>query len=376
MSIRTDRLEQRSKFFHHALILLWIILCAFPNAADGSELAEAVPGRKLTFPQDHGKHPDFQTEWWYFTGNLQSPANRWGFQLTIFRRSLVKKPPQWRSAWTVRDVYPAHFALTDAGNERFFYSDLISREGPGLAGAASDTLDVRVRDWSASTHGETIQLRAREGGYALDLTLIPEKPPVLHGEAGYSLKGSSPGQASYYYSFTKLRADGAITFAGKSYPVKGRAWMDHEFGSSILQEHQAGWDWFSVQLEDGSELMLFYLRNKNGSRDKLFGTYVPLRGSPVDLGDRSVVVSVTGHWSSPRSGATYPSGWTIGIPSLALELSVRPVVADQELSTSKSTSITYWEGAVEVKGLKAGSPVQGNGYVELTGYAQAMGGRL
>lgn len=225
-------------------------------------------------------------------------------------------------------------------------------------------------------HGETIRLRAREQAYALDLTLIPEKPPVPHGEAGYSLKGSSPGQASYYYSFTRLRADGVITFAGKSYRVKGWAWMDHEFGSSILLEYQAGWDWFSVQLEDGSELMLFYLRNKDGSRDKLFGTYVPLRGSPVGLDDRGVIVSVTDYWKSPLSGAAYPAGWTISIPSHALDLSVRPLVADQELSTSKSTSITYWEGAVEVKGLKAGSPVEGHGYVELTGYAQAMGGRL
>jgi predicted secreted hydrolase len=376
VSLPIDELKQWSTFLHRAVMLLCFLLCAVPSLAQGSKFAAAAPGRKLTFPRDHGKHPDFQTEWWYFTGNLRSSANRWGFQLTFFRRCLVKKPPRWRSAWTVRDLYPAHFALTDARNKRFFHSDLISREGPGLAGAASDTLDVRVRDWSATIEGETIRLHARQGDHALDLVLIPRKPPVLHGENGYSRKGSSPGQASYYYSFTRLEADGAITFAGESLPVKGWAWMDHEFGSSILLKRQAGWDWFSVQLDDGSELMLFYLRNKDGSRDKLFGTYVPTQGPTIELEDGSTTVLATDHWKSPSTGATYPSGWTIVIPSHELDLSVRPLVADQELSTGKSTSIAYWEGAVEVRGHKAGRPVQGEGYVELTGYAQAMGGRL
>lgn len=363
-------------FFGLGLLVLGLIVLTLPLTAMGSEFANAVPGRHLAFPRDHGKHPDFQTEWWYFTGNLRSLSNRWGFQLTFFRRALARRPAPWHSDWTVRDVYPAHFALTDIGDKRFFHTELMSREGPGLAAAASDTLDVHVRDWRASLQGDTIRLHAQENDYALDLKLVPQKAPVLHGDGGYSIKGGMSGQASYYYSLTRLTAEGTVRFEGITHEVSGLAWMDHEFGSSILLPDQAGWDWLSVQLDDGSELMLFYLRNKDGSRDKIFGTLVPRTGSPIDLDRYPVVVTATGTWKSPRTGATYPSRWEIRIPDLDVELSVKPALSDQELSSDKSTSIVYWEGSVDVKGSRKGRAVSGRGYVELTGYAHSMGGRL
>ncbi len=366
--------EKRFLWITAALGLLVLVLVPFPGLAE--DFARAVPGRELVFPQDHGKHPDFQTEWWYFTGNLISGHNRWGFQLTFFRRAVAKRPPPWRSVWTVRDVYPAHFALTDTKGERFFHTELMAREGPDLAGAAPDKLHVWVRDWSATAEDDAIRLRARQDDCDLDLRLIPVKPPVLHGKKGYSSKGISPTQASYYYSFTRLKAQGVLTVNGASHAVDGYAWMDHEFGSSILLESQAGWDWFGIQLDDGSELMLFYLRNRDGTRDRIFGTFVPKETSPVNLKAQELSIEATGTWKSPHSGAVYPSGWRVRIPSLDLDLGVTPILRDQELSTGRSTSIVYWEGAVDASGVIAGAPVKGHGYVELTGYAHGMAGRL
>ena len=240
--------------------------------AEESPFTAAVPGRVFTFPQDHGKHPDFQTEWWYFTGNLdEGDSSQWGFQLTFFRRSLVAKPSPRRSSWTVRDLYPAHFAITDIKTGSFFHTKLLSREGPDLASAAPEDLNVHVKDWSATRQGEAILLKAQHEGYALDLRLVPAKPVVLHGKSGFSRKGNAKDQASYYYSFTRLNAEGSLVFQGKTHEVKGLAWMDHEFGSSMLLEDQAGWDWFSLQLDDGTELMVFHLRKKDGSSERPFG---------------------------------------------------------------------------------------------------------
>jgi predicted secreted hydrolase len=342
----------------------------------GSLFKEAVPGRVFSFPRDHGKHPEFQTEWWYFTGNLRSDNQEWGFQLTFFRRSLVKEPVRKDSSWAVRDLYPAHFALTDVKNRRFFHADLISREGPGLAAASTEDLMVQVRDWKALRHEEKIRITAREKGYALDLELIPEKPVVLHGDAGFSRKGEAENQASYYYSITRLKAQGHLTFQGIKHDVTGLAWMDHEFGSSILLKDQVGWDWFSLQLDDGTDLMLFYLRRKDGTLDLPFGAFVQADGRTMDLAGQKIVASTKSTWTSTRTGALYPSGWTIQVPSQGIHLDVTPLVNDQELVTGGSTRIVYWEGAVAFQGTREGKPVRGKGYTELTGYAHPMEGRL
>ena len=353
------------------------IVLALSTVGADSPFEDAVPGRVLDFPADHGKHPAFQTEWWYFTGNLQSDEDRpWGFQLTFFRRGFFAKSPRPDSAWSVRDVYPAHFALADIQTRTFFHTELLSREGPGLAGSATGDLDVHVRNWSAQRSGDRVLLKAREGDYALDLTLTPQKPVVLHGKSGFSRKGDSPGQASFYYSFTRMAAQGSIVFKGVERKVNGLAWMDHEFGSSLLIGDQAGWDWFSLQLDDGTELMVFHLRKKDGAFEQPFGTFVPQEGPSVGLSDRQIAISATRQWTSPHTKATYPSEWTIEVPDQNLKLRVTPLMPDQELATARSTRIVYWEGAVTATGSRNGRDVRGTGYAELTGYAHSMGGKL
>jgi predicted secreted hydrolase len=350
-------------------ILTTIIYCG--------DFEGAVPGRALYFPNDHGKHPGFETEWWYFTGNLASKDHNWGTQLTFFKRSLFKEFDGDRSAWAVRDLFPAHFAITNITDKIFFHTELMSREGPGLAGAAADHLNVYVKDWSASQKGEKIFLRAGSGDYSINLALTPEKPIALHGNRGFSVKGNDPEQASYYYSFTRLKATGSLLFNGVSHDVSGLMWMDHEFGSSILNSEQVGWDWFSLQFDNGTELMAFQLRRKDGSFEKPFATLVDSSGKTTNLsGESIIIIRATKTWMSPRTKAIYPCEWIIEIPEEKLQIKITPTVGDQELSASKSTQTSYWEGAVTASGSLDGQQIEGRGYVELTGYAESMGGRL
>ncbi len=357
------------------MLMTILIIGIAPVFGEDQEFATAVPGLSLVFPKDHGKHPNFQTEWWYFTGNLESEGSRrWGFQVTFFRRALFKEPVAMGSSWAVRDVYPAHFALTDVQSNRFFYAELLSREGPGLANAAVADLKVHVRDWSANRENDQIRLKARENGHALDLLLASKKPPVLHGRSGYSRKGEAENQASYYYSLTSLQATGTLTFQGVSHQVQGLAWMDHEFGSSMLLAGQVGWDWFSLQLDDGSELMVSYLRRKDGTFERAFGSFISKESVVTDLVNEKIAIIPKGTWTSPHTKGVYPSGWTVHIPDQKISLEISPLIRDQELSLGDR--IAYWEGAVEAKGTRNGNQVYGRGYVELTGYAQSMAGRL
>jgi predicted secreted hydrolase len=358
------------------LLACLVVMSLVPATAAESQFQNAVPGRVFAFPRDHGKHPEFQTEWWYFTGNLDSENHQWGFQLTFFRRALVREPVRKDSSWAVRDIYPAHFALTDVTRGRFFHTDLLSREGPGLAGAGSEDLNVYVKNWTAVRDGETIHLKAQKDTYALELSLTPEKPPLLHGDRGFSRKGDSEKQASYYYSMTRLKVRGTITFDGQTRQVNGYAWMDHEFSSGILDENQVGWDWFSIQLDDGTELMAFHLRKKDGTFERPFGTFVPKQGEVASLESDSIIITPVETWVSPNTGTKYPSRWKLEIPGKKISLELTPLVHDQELVTGRSTAVTYWEGAVSAKGLSDGKAVTGRGYVELTGYAHSMAGRL
>jgi predicted secreted hydrolase len=365
------------RYAQYSIVLFCIAaIIGVGQSGAGLVFKDATPNLLMVFPRDHGKHPDFETEWWYFTGNLESGDTNWGFQLTFFRRSLFNERAPMSSSWAVRDIYPAHFALTDATNRRFFHAELLSREGPGLAGAAEDDLNVWVKDWTARRQGQDIVIKANGKRHSLDLLLSPEKDLVLHGEAGYSRKGDTPSQASHYYSFTRLRAAGTLTFEGQSYKVSGLGWMDHEFGSSLLTQNQAGWDWFSLQLEDGTEFMIFHLRNKDGTFERPFGSFVPTDGKPMDLAGKQINILAKGSWVSPNTQARYPSGWTIDIPEKEVILEIEPFLDNQELVTAKSTQVIYWEGAVKVKGFREGKPVAGKGYVELTGYCEAMAGRL
>lgn len=333
--------------------------------------------RSFTFPADFGPHPDYQTEWWYYTGHLESETGqRFGYQLTFFRRALI---PQDRAAerpseWATEQIYMAHFALTDIGGEEFYASERFARGAAGLAGAQSSPYRVWLEDWYVEQTGEgEFRMQAAGGGIALDLHLVAEKEPVLHGEQGYSRKGPEAANASYYYSQTRLATQGIVHLGAEAFNVEGLSWKDHEFSTSALSSEQQGWDWFSIQLDNGYELMVFQLRHRDGSIDPYSsGTLVAPDGSVRHLSREEFSIEMQDEWRSPHSGASYPMGWVIRVPSADLELELQPLLRDQELDLS----FIYWEGAVQVLGRQAGAAVNGQGYVEMTGYAEAMGGQF
>ena len=331
----------------------------------------------IEFPSAHGPHPDYQTEWWYYTGNLQTAdGRRFGYQLTFFRRALV--PPSLRterlSAWAADQVYMAHLALTDIAGKRHVAYERFARGAAGLAGAQAVPYRVWLENWSAEElDSGIVRLRAGQDGIALDLLLTDRKGPTLQGDGGYSPKGPDPGNASYYYSITRLETSGSVRLGDTVYAVSGHSWMDHEWSTSALAADQVGWDWFSIQLDDGSDLMVFQLRKADGSIDPFSsGTFIDSEGSATALKRDQFEIRVDGTWRSSRSGATYPARWTVSVPSEGLTLSIEPYLDAQELILS----FTYWEGAVQVTGRRAGLSVAGRGYVEMTGYAQSLQGEF
>jgi predicted secreted hydrolase len=342
----------------------------------------AAAGYRYSFPRDHGSHPSFRTEWWYYTGHLRTPSGRpFGYELTFFRRLMppedVKTLP---SRWSVTQLYLAHFAVTDVSAQTFHFSEKVSREGLGKAGADETGLRVWVDDWKAETvdaRAAIQRLSARDGHAAVSLTLEPAKPPVIHGTEGISRKGMAEGQASHYYSLTRLATTGTLRIGNDTFPVTGTSWMDHEFGSADLSPEVAGWDWFSLQLNDATELMLYRLRRSDGTSDPASsGTLINADGSARHLQLSDIEVIPSGSWTSPVSKASYPQRWHVRVPSLDLSLEVVPVMADQELRTARSTQVTYWEGAVTVSGSRLARPLHGHGYVELTGYAERLTRKL
>ena len=367
-------------------LLLFLTSCA-PATAPSAELQvqevlnsnEIAPSgfhsadgtRPLTFPADFGAHPDFRTEWWYYTGNLQTPQGRhFGFELTIFRIGLL--PPTVElpadSEWYDHSVYFAHFAVSDVESERFYAFERYARPGPGLAGAQVQPYRVWIEDWSVEERDSgTYHLRAAEEEISLDLTFTDEMGVVLQGENGYSRKGESATNASYYYSQPRLRADGTIQVDGSKFQVNGLAWKDHEFSTSVLDQNQIGWDWLSLQFEDGSALMLFQLRERNGQTSaSSSGTFVAADGNTQAVPKSDFEIRVLDEWRSPHTQGVYPAAWEVRLKEGTCVLDIRPWMADQEIHFP---AVTYWEGAVHFQGTCDGNPVRGNGYVELTGYA-------
>ncbi|MGH7209130.1 MAG: lipocalin-like domain-containing protein [Nitrospiraceae bacterium] len=353
-----------------------------PDARDQSGFRPAVAGYTYRFPHDHGAHDEFRTEWWYYTGHLSSEnGRRFGYQLTFFRRGIeqarIRANP---SRWAIRHLYLAHFALSDHGNARFRYAEKVSRAGLGKAGADTGRLRVWIDHWiveTSSPEDARQHLKASSKDFSIDLVVTPEKPPVVHGEGGISRKGSAPGQASHYYSLPRLATTGTLWVDGARLTVSGTSWMDHEFGSGDLGEAQVGWDWFSVQLDNRSELMFYRLRRTDGTSDAASsGTLILPDGRAQHLSVSELQIETLDQWSSHASGARYPSRWRIAVPSLGLSLSLVPLFPDQELITRRSTQVTYWEGAVRVSGMLRNAPVAGQGYVELTGYAERLKQRL
>lgn len=333
----------------------------------------------MTFPKDHGAHPGYRTEWWYYTGNVRTESGRlFGFQLTFFRSQLHPGVDEGgldgsSSPWRTNQMYFAHAALSDVEWRRFHYDQKALRGALGLAGVETerDWVTVRVHPWRASIGADAHELHADTADFALNLRLVPQKNLILHGLEGYSLKGSSPERASCYYSLTRLAAQGQVRVGTETHAVAGLAWMDHEYSSEPLEPGLQGWDWFSVQLSDGTELMVFGLRQKDGSwHGASSGTFVDASGTARRLARDEFSVDVLSFWKSPRSKATYPSEWRLRVPALALDLHLKPHVADQELETGSSTGVTYWEGSIGCRGTRDGAPVEGAGYAELTGYVR------
>ena len=315
------------------------------------------------------------------TGNLDAAdGERFGFELTFFRVALVPpstassaEPPAApaaltspASAWRAREIYVAHFAVTDVARKRFRSEQKLSRAALGLAGAQAVPLHVWLGDWALEASGASWQLHATQPGYSVDLVLEPQSEPVLNGEAGLSRKSDQAADATYYYSIPRLATHGRLVRDGQSIEVHGLAWLDREWGSGGLGPSEVGWDWFGLQLDDGSALMFYALRDRDGRRNAhSAGTWIAADGSVRTLTNADVGIAVNGEWRNV-SGDRYPAGWHIRVPALSLDLSVRPVLADQELQTTPR----YWEGAVDVSGGRAGASLGGRGYVELVGYAQ------
>lgn len=351
-------------------------LSGLPVAAGRFTVADGP--RPLRFPADLGPHNDFQTEWWYYTGNLATAdGRRFGFQLTFFRRALLGPAEQAARAspWATAQVYLGHFTVSDIAGGQFHAFERFERGAAGLAGAqGTPQYSVWLDDWSVQQTGpNTYQLSAAQDGVSLHLALTDRKGFILQGDQGYSQKGPNPSQASYYVSQTRLEALGTMALGGQAYTVRGTSWMDHEFSTSALEAGQVGWDWFSMQLDDGTEIMAYTLRRKDGRLDAYSrGTVIGADGATQPLNKDGFQVQAAGTWQSPHSGTVYPAGWTFTLPAAGLTLHLRPLLADQELNLS----FTYWEGAVQIEGSRNGVPLHGQGYVELTGYGQSLAGQF
>ena len=346
-------------------------LSALLNAESNVGFAMAMEPRTFVFPRDHGPHPEFRNEWWYMTGNLDATdGRRFGFELTFFRFALAPELPESESAWRTNQVYVAHLALTDADGRQFFVAERFSRGALGLAGARSSPLRVWIDDWEIAAtdvdaETENWRLQASDDDFALSLQLVAGKAPVLNGVNGLSQKSAEAGNASYYYSITRWQTDGQVRLGNDEFTVSGLSWLDREWSSSALASDQQGWDWFALQLSDGSELMFYRLRKTDGSQDVFSGgTWVTSDGTSRHISGDRISISATKTWSSPEGG-TYPSSWEIRFPESGLALEVVPVMDDQELFTT----VRYWEGAVDVTGTRDDIEITGRGYVELTGYA-------
>jgi predicted secreted hydrolase len=365
-----------------ACFVILLTLVSFTPTLLSQEFKRALPGRTFSFPQDNFSHPEFKTEWWYYSGHLQSQTQdkrSFGYQLTFFRTGLTRQTKNQKSKWSIRDLYFAHLAITDESKNKFEYLEKISRGSLGEAGAFSyktgeKTFRIWIEDWSVEGKGPSMQnhfLKAGDRAFGMELMLTPEKTPVIHGQNGISQKGQGEGYASHYYSIPRLKTEGRIFLQTKEVPVQGISWMDHEFGSAQLREYQVGWDWFSIQLDNRMELMFYQIRHKDGKIDPFSsGTLIFPDGTYQHLPEKEFQIEVLARWKSSKSEALYPSKWKITVPAHQMELTLSPTVKDQELITKESTRVTYWEGSVKVEGKYQGAPINGLGYAELTGYAK------
>jgi predicted secreted hydrolase len=335
------------------------------HAAGVDPYRQAAPGYRYSFPRDHFGHSDFRTEWWYYTGNLRDSTGRqFGFELVFFRQGERRGPAINRSTWRIDDLYLAHLAVTDISGKRFYNYRRLNRAGPGIAGASFAQKRVWNGNWSVQWKGDRQLLQGLSENVQFQFELNPLKPPVIHGVSGISQKGAETGSASHYVSLPRLMVTGELVIQGARRQVTGTAWMDHEWFTHPLGKDQIGWDWFSIQLDNQTELMLFQLRRKDGSIDpNSAGTYVDREGHPRHLKRAEFSLTPEGFWKSPRTNVSYPVRWKVQVPALGITLEATAALDEQELASDDRTGPAYWEGAVTYSG-----SANGAGYLEMTGY--------
>ncbi len=375
-------------------VVLWLLICLLLSGACASaeptlasadvvdvlsrpvdeRFARALEPLQFQFPLDHGPHNDYATEWWYYTGNLTGEdGGAYGFQLTFFRSALAPGETNRQSDFAAQQIYMAHFAVTSAPAGRHLSFDRFSRGAGGVAGATgAPRYQVWLDDWRALETGPgqmrlQAAVEAEIGPVSIDLTLTETRPPLLHGDAGFSRKGPEAGNANYYFSLVRMETTGNIIFGGTKIDVAGLSWMDHEFGTSALSGDAVGWDWFAVTLDNDVVLMFAEIRTKSGATQEIFeGTLSFPDGRQIAIFQDDFTLTPTGQWTSPDSGIVYPSGWRVTFPRHDIELTIEPLIDDQEMDVA----FTYYEGATVVRGTMDGAPVGGRGYVELTGYGE------
>ncbi|HPQ95020.1 MAG TPA: lipocalin-like domain-containing protein [Thiolinea sp.] len=342
-------------------------LDALLGGTDVAGFERALTPRPFAFPAEHAVHPGFRSEWWYVAGNLNTAQGRhFGYQVTFFRNALAPAAPDNPSPWATRQVWMAHVALTDVVARQHHFEQRLARGALGLAGQAQQPFRVWLEDWQLLGQGRgdfPWQVQVKAVDFSLDLTLVPQKPPVLQGEQGLSVKSHEPGNASYYYSFTRLATRGTLRSGTETYPVTGTSWLDREWSTSVLGDGQVGWDWFSLQLDDGHELMFFHLRRADGQADTHnAGSWIAADGQVTRLGTDTVQLQPLRFWEA-EDGRRYPVVWELAVPTLKRHWRVEALLDAQQLRTA----VVYWEGAVRVVEADGGRPV-GYGYLEMSGY--------
>lgn len=366
-------------------IVFLLILLLMPGRGVFAEGYAVVDGPcNFVFPRDHGPHENHRTEWWYYTGNVEDEEGRaFGFQFTIFRSRLEEPgkhaPPENPSPWRSEQVYIVHAAVSDINGQKFYHAEDTARGAAGLAGAdvVGVTTQVFIKNARARIGEDrhTLKVEFEDFGYAL--TLTPEKPIVAHGDGGYSLKGKKYVSASCYYSITRFAVEGAITLRGRKHTVKGQAWWDREYSSEYLEDDIEGWDWFALQLDDGSDFKCFFLRMTDGAFSTASsGTFVDADGTVTLLQHTDFSVEDVGFWQSDENSARYPVVRRVKASKLGLDLLVRTRLENQEMRNTDDTGVEYYEGSVAVEGTRAGRALKGLGYLEMTGYAGALNERL
>lgn len=353
-----------------------LALGAFFCVAADWQIAE--PGWRYEFPHDHHLHEKFKTEWWYYTGNLTNErGRRFGYELTFFRQGIrpVTDGSGTISRFVVNDLKFAHFTVTDAAGKKFLFHEKVSRGSFGEAGFGADNRLAWIDSWNLKLNGDgSFDLAAEATDTAIQLHLLPQKQPVIHGQHGISQKAAGDGHASHYYSITRLATTGRLRAGNEDFTVTGESWFDHEWATNQLAPGQAGWNWVSVQVDDQSELMLYQMRLTNGGIDPISsGTLTRADGSSVALTSADFQMTPETFWQSEKTKANYPIGWRIAIPKEQLAFTLRPVMPNQELALDP---LIYWEGAFDLEGTRGGKPIHGRGYLELTGYAGALGETL